>query len=98
MRVSQLQRLLLVPAFLAGELDPGLARLSRNAIGRAALAAFGFDAGVAGLDRDVALHRLLDQPLGLLAHGLLRHCGVPGVTRSEGKTATDVSEAPKTRR
>ena len=39
-----LQRLLLVPAFLAGELDARLARRRRHAVRRTAFAAFGLDA------------------------------------------------------
>src|SRR6478609_9495576 len=68
------QRLLLVPTFLAGELDAGFAFGRRHAVFRAAFSACGLDPGRALLDGDGFFrHRLADQPLGLLAHRLLRH-------------------------
>src|SRR5580692_3759699 len=73
-RICALQRLLLIAAFLAGVGDTGLARGGGDAVGGAALAADGFDAGVALLDGDgLALQRLFDQPFGLVAHRLFRH-------------------------
>jgi len=51
-RSGALQRLLLIPAFLAGVGDAGLARGGGDAVGGAAFAADGFDAGVALLDGD----------------------------------------------
>ena len=68
------QRLLLVPALLAGELDAGRAFFRLDAVRRAAFAAGGFNTGIALFDDDGLLfHRLADQALGLLAHRLLRH-------------------------
>ncbi len=69
-----LQRPLLIAAFLAGIGNAGLAGGGGDAIGRAALAADGFDAGVAMLDGDgLALQRLSHQPLGFVALRLFRH-------------------------
>ena len=66
------QRCLLVSAFLAGEWHAELSLRGLDAVGRAALAACGLDPGLALLDGDaLALHRLLDEPLGFLAHLLL---------------------------
>jgi len=81
------QRLLLVPAFLAGEFDAGRALCRRDAIRRAAFAAGGLDAGIALLnDNGLALHCLADQALGLFAHRLLRHLPAP-VMRNATETA-----------
>src|ERR1700744_1315703 len=69
-----LKRFLLVPAFLAGELDARLATLGLNAVRRTALAADRLDAGRTLLDDDVLLcHRLADPALRLFAHRLLGH-------------------------
>src|SRR5579864_6197765 len=74
---NPLQRPLLVAAFLAGISDAGLAGRRGDAIGRAALAADRFDAGVALLDGDgLALQRLFHQPFGFVAQRLLRHWGM----------------------
>jgi len=55
----------------------GLAWRRGDAVGGAALAADGFDAGVALLDGDgLALKRFSHQPLGLVALRLFRHCSV----------------------
>src|SRR5258708_4720691 len=80
---AALQRRLLVSAFLADELDAGLALGGRDLVGRAAFAAGGIDAGVALLDDDgLAFHRLADQPLGLFTHcSLVDHDALPKVTR-----------------
>src|SRR5665213_2179520 len=68
------QRLLLVPALLAGEFHPRGAFFRRDAVGRAAFAAQRLDAGIALLHDDgLAFHGFADQALGLLAHRLLRH-------------------------
>src|SRR4029078_12278346 len=70
---ERLQRLLLVSAILASELDPGLAFFRLDPIRRAALAADGLDAGRALLDDDGLLfHRFADQALGLLTQRLFR--------------------------
>src|SRR5258705_4355441 len=72
------KRLLLVPAFLAGEFHPGRAFFSRDAIWRAAFSANSLNAGIALLhDNGLARHSLTDQALGLLAHRLLRHPPAP---------------------
>ena len=79
--VKDLQRLLLVPALLAGELDPRRALFRRDAVRRAAFAAGGLDAGIALLhDQRLAFHGFADQALGLLAHRLLVH-PLPPVVR-----------------
>ena len=62
-----------VAAFLAFVFCPGLALGGIDAIRRAALAAFGVDAGLALLDREISLHRLTHQALGLFTHRLFRH-------------------------
>lgn len=68
------QRLLLLAAFLAPEGYACLSRSRRDAIGRAAFAAFRLDPRLALLDGDAfALQRFLDQAFGLVAHRLLRH-------------------------
>ena len=67
----RLKRRLLLAAFLAGKAHASLALLRRNAIGRAALPALGLDPGPALLDDEVlALQRLFDQTLRLVAHRL----------------------------
>src|SRR5271169_5884371 len=77
---STSQRLLLVAALLAGELDPRGAPFRRDAVWRAALSANGLDAGIALLhDNGLARHGFADQALGLFAHRLLRHSLIPAV-------------------
>src|SRR5437588_570172 len=72
------QRLLLLPAILAGEFDPDLAFFSLHTVGRAAFAAGGLDPRVAVLDDEGFLfHGFADQALGLLTHSLLRHLSAP---------------------
>jgi hypothetical protein len=72
-----LQRPLLVAAFLAGVGNAGLAWRRRDSVGRAALAADGFDPGIALLDGDgLALQRLSHQSLGFVALRLFRHFGI----------------------
>src|SRR5580692_3290168 len=69
-----LQRLLLVPTMLAGELDAGCALFCRQPVRAAALAADGLDPRVALLDDKVALfHGFADQPFGLFPHRLFGH-------------------------
>ena len=69
-----LKRLLLVPAFLAGEFYPRNAFFRRNAIWRATFAADRFDAGIALLDDEgLFRHGFADQPFRLFTHRLLRH-------------------------
>ncbi len=69
-----LQRLLLLTAFLADELDAGDALFRRDAICRAAFPALRLDARIALLDdKGLALHRFANEALGLLAQGLLVH-------------------------
>src|SRR4051794_18035522 len=68
------ERLLLVPALLAGEFHAGRALFSRNAIWRTAFSASSLDPRVALLhDNGFARHGLADQALGLLPHRLLGH-------------------------
>src|SRR6267142_3170519 len=72
------ERLLLVPALLAGEFHAGRALFSRNAIWRTAFSASSLDPGVALLhDNGFARHGLADQALGLLPHRLLGHPPAP---------------------
>src|SRR6476469_6240811 len=78
------KRLLLVPAFLAGEFHAGCAFFSRNAIWRAAFSASRLDPGIALLhDNGLARHGFANQALGLLPHRLLRHPPAP-INRTEG--------------
>ncbi len=73
-----LQRHLLVAALLADVLDAGGAFFGLDAVRRAAFAAHRLDPGVALFDDEGLLfHRFADQPLGLLAHRLLRHRPAP---------------------
>src|SRR6478609_4901130 len=73
-----LQRLLLVPAILAGELDAGLALWRLHTVRGAAFTANGLDPGIALLDDDGFLfHRFADQALGLLTQGLFRQSSSP---------------------
>ena len=59
-------------------LDTGLALGRADPVRRAALAADGFDAGIALLDDEVLLfHRLADQALGFLSQGLFRQGSSP---------------------
>src|SRR5690349_14637907 len=63
------QRLLFVPTVLAGEGDPRFSLGHLDAIPGPALAADRLQAGRGLLDGDgLLLHRLADQPLGVLAH------------------------------
>lgn len=79
------QRLLLVPALLAGEFHPRGASFRRDAVGRAAFAADSLDAGVALLHDDgLAFHGFADQALGLFPHRLFRH---PLLTAMENEAA-----------
>ena len=72
--MRNLERLLLVAAFLAGEFHPGRALGRRDTVGRAAFSAGGLDAGIALLHHNgLPRHGFADQALGLLAHRLLRH-------------------------
>ena len=83
-KVKRLQRLLLVSAILASELDPGLAFFRLDPIRRAALAADGLDAGRALLDDDGLLfHRFADQALGLFTQGLFRQSSSPPLKARE---------------
>jgi hypothetical protein len=62
---------LLLAAFLAGKRHANLALIRRNAIGRAALSAFGVDPGLTLLHDDVlSLERLSYETLRLIAHFL----------------------------
>ena len=73
-----LQRLLLVPAILAGELDAGLALWRLHTIRGAAFTADGLDAGITVLyDDGLLFHRFADQALGLLTQGLFRQSSSP---------------------
>jgi hypothetical protein len=73
-RRSVSHRPLLVPAVLAAILDAALAGRGIHFVDRAALAAFGLDAGLALLDGEVLFrHGLFDQPFGFRAHFLFRH-------------------------
>src|SRR4051812_42776716 len=75
---DRLQRLLLMPALLAGELDAALALFRLDPVRRAALSADRFDAGRALLhDEGLLLHRFADQALGLLTQGLFRQSSSP---------------------
>ena len=79
-----LQRLLLVSAILAGELDAALAFFRLNPVWRAALAADSLDAGRALLHDDGLLfHRFADQALGLLTQGLFRQSSSPPLKARE---------------
>src|SRR5258708_15875923 len=83
-RLRSLQRLLLVPAILAGELDAALAFFRLDPVRRAALAADRLDAGRALLHDDGLLfHRFADQALGLLTQGLFRQSSSPPLKARE---------------
>src|SRR3954453_23474035 len=96
-----LQRLLLMPAILAGELDAGLALWRLHPVRGAAFTADGLDAGITLLDDDGFLfHRVADQALGLLAQGLFRQNSsppqmratlIPPAAKSQSETATQTS-------
>src|SRR6188768_145042 len=86
MTTGTLQRRLLVAAFLAGVFYPHGALFRRDAVGRAAFAADGLDAGIALLhDQRLLRHGFADQALGLFAHRLLIH-PLPPVMRIPGRS------------
>ena len=79
------ERLLLLPAFLAGEFDAGRALFRQDAVGRATFAANGLNSGIALLhDERLARHGFADQALGLFPHRLLRHLSVPAMKTEAG--------------
>jgi len=83
-RSRSLQRLLLMPAILAGELDSGLTLFRLDPVRGAALAADRLDAGRALLDDEGFLfHRFADQALGLLTQRLFRQSSSPPLKARE---------------
>src|SRR5580692_11403177 len=82
---QRLQRLLLVPAFLAGKFDARRAFFRREAVGRAAFAANGLDSGIALLhDERLERHGFADQAFGLFPLRLLRHLSAPAMKTEAG--------------
>jgi hypothetical protein len=82
---QRLQRLLLVPAFLAGKFDARRAFFRREAVGRAAFAANSLDSGIALLhDERLARHGFADQAFSLFPLRLLRHLSAPAMKTEAG--------------
>ena len=68
---SASHRLLLMPAFLAGEFDAGLVLFRVDLVQCPAFSAFGFNSGRALFDGDrLALHRFFDEAFGFFTHCL----------------------------